>query len=126
MPLTDPAIRNAKPRERPYKLGDAGGCSCSLPRPGLSGGASSTASGGKQSCCHSGVYPQVSLKEARAKRDEARKQLAAVVDPSAARKAAKAARGGEDSFEAIAREWHGKHAPRGTTYSPACAPPPGR
>ena len=50
------------------------------------------------------------LKEARAKRDEARKQLAAGIDPSAARKAAKAADDG--SFEAVAREWYAKHAPR--------------
>lgn len=57
-----------------------------------------------------GPYPDVGLKEARAKRDDARKQLAAGVDPSAARKAAKAARGGEDSFEAVAREWHATKA----------------
>ena len=51
------------------------------------------------------------MKQARAKRDEARKHLAAGVDPSEARKAAKAARGGEDSLEAVAREWHAKYAP---------------
>jgi hypothetical protein len=55
---------------------------------------------------------EAGLKQARAKRDEARKHLAAGVDPSEARKAAKAARGGEDSLEAVAREWAAKHAPR--------------
>jgi integrase len=56
------------------------------------------------------VYPDVGLKEARSKRDAARKQLAAGIDPSAARKAEKIARA--DSFEAVAREWFAKHAPR--------------
>jgi integrase len=112
MPLTDPAIRNAKPRERPYKLGDAGGLFLLVTPAGAKWWRLKYRFGGKAKLLSLGVYPQVSLKEARAKRDEARKQLAAVVDPSAARKAAKAARGGEDSFEAVVREWHGKHAPR--------------
>jgi integrase len=52
----------------------------------------------------------VGLREARARRDGARKQLAAGIDPSAARKAQKAA--SADSLEAVAREWYAKHAPR--------------
>lgn len=50
-----------------------------------------------------GIYPDVSLKQAREKRDDARKLLAAGVDPSAKRQAEKTSR--EDTFEAIAREW---------------------
>ena len=45
--------------------------------------------------------------------------MAAGIDPSEARKAAKAARGGEDSFEAVAREWHAKHAPRWAPGTPS-------
>jgi integrase len=60
-----------------------------------------------------GVYPAVSLKAARDKRDDARKQLAAGIDPGQHRKAAKSA--GADrranSFEVVAREWFGKFSP---------------
>src|SRR5262249_7211245 len=55
-----------------------------------------------------GIYPDVSLKAARQKRDDARTQLAAGVDPGEARKAEKVAQAGAESFEAIAREWHAK------------------
>ena len=59
-----------------------------------------------------GIYPEAGLKEARARRDSARKQLAAGIDPREARKAVKAARGGADSLQAVAREWLAKYAPR--------------
>jgi integrase-like protein/Arm domain-containing DNA-binding protein len=58
----------------------------------------------------------VSLKEARRRRDEARVQLAQGIDPSAARKAQKAAQGGEGTLEAVAREWFAKHSP---TWAPS-------
>lgn len=53
-----------------------------------------------------GVYPEVTLKQAREARDEIRQQLRNGIDPSAARKAAQAAAAGVDTFDAIAREWH--------------------
>ncbi len=58
-----------------------------------------------------GVYPEVSLKAAREKRDDARRMLAAGLDPSEVRKAAKARarQMAEDSFEAIAMEWAKRH-----------------
>lgn len=54
-----------------------------------------------------GVYPDVSLKEAREKRDAARKQVAEGIDPSEVRKQAKLAfyRSHANNFEAVAREW---------------------
>lgn len=61
--------------------------------------------GGKRKTLALGVYPEVTLKQAREKRDAARRQLAAGIDPGAAKKAAKVADAGADSFEAIAREW---------------------
>jgi hypothetical protein len=112
MPLTDPAIRNAKPREKPYRLFDGGGLYIELAPAGGKWWRLKFRYGGKEKLLSLGVYPATGLKEARERRDEARKQLAAGVDPSEARKAAKAARGGEDSFEAVAREWLAKHAPR--------------
>ena len=68
-------------------------------------------SGGKEKRLSLGVYPDVSLKSAREKRDSARQQLAAGIDPGQARKAEKFAQAGAESFEAIAREWHAKFSP---------------
>ncbi|MGH7317591.1 MAG: tyrosine-type recombinase/integrase, partial [Candidatus Rokuibacteriota bacterium] len=112
MPLTDTAIRNAKPREKPVKLFDGGGLYLILTPAGARWWRFDYRHGGKRRTLSMGVYPAVGLKEARARRDSARKQLAAGLNPSEARKAAKAARGGEDSLEAVAREWFAKHAPR--------------
>jgi hypothetical protein len=68
---------------------------------------------GKEKRLSLGVYPEVSLKDARKRRDEARKLLTNEIDPSENRKAKKAAR--EDwaanSFGTIAREWYVKHSP---------------
>lgn len=57
-----------------------------------------------------GVYPDISLAEARTRRDDARKLLANDVDPSEVKKAKKASKTteAENSFEAVAREWHSK------------------
>jgi len=59
-----------------------------------------------------GVYPDVGLKQARERSDEARKQLAAGIDPGEARKAEKATASGADSFEAVAREWWERNRPK--------------
>ncbi len=65
---------------------------------------------GKEKSLSVGVYPKVSLSDARKKRDELRKQLQADLDPSAERKATTLRKklAAENSFEAIALEWHGK------------------
>ena len=67
---------------------------------------------GKEKQLSLGVYPDVSLKDARGRRDEARKLVANGIDPSENRKAKKAAREGiaENGFEVVAREWFTKHA----------------
>lgn len=113
MPLTDTAVRNAKPKVKPYKLFDAGGLFL-LVQP--SGGRwwryKYRVAGGVEKSLSLGTYPDTSLREARTRHAEARRALAAGIDPSAARQAAKAA-GAEraaNSFEAIAREWHAKQA----------------
>ncbi len=53
-----------------------------------------------------GSYPEVSLRQAREKRQKIREQVAAGIDPSTARQAVKATLAGEGSFEALAREWY--------------------
>jgi integrase len=62
-----------------------------------------------------GTYPEVSLAQARGRRDEGRKQVADGVDPSQARKASKETKVvNEVTFEAVAREWHKKFTPTWT------------
>lgn len=70
---------------------------------------------GKEKRMALGVYPEVSLKEAREKRDEARKLLAQGIDPAANRKALKVAQVAEgETFEVVAREWLDKYKPTWT------------
>lgn len=118
MPLTDAAIRNAKPgvtpkgvtTEKPYKLGDAGGLYVEVRPDGGKYWRLKYRIGGKEKRLSLGVYPEVTLARARDRRDDARKLLADGVDPSEHRKAVKAA-GIElaaNSFEAVAREWFAK------------------
>jgi len=68
--------------------------------------------GGKEKRISLGVYPDVSLKDARERRDEARKLLANGIDPGENRKAAKASKAerAANSFETVAREWFAKHS----------------
>ena len=67
--------------------------------------------GGREKRLALGIYPDVCLKAAREKREAARQQLAAGIDPGLARKAEKLAQAGAECFEAIAREWHAKFSP---------------
>lgn len=120
MPLTDTAIRNAKPginadgkpTTKPYKMFDGGGLYLEVALAGGKWWRLKYRHGGKEKRLSLGTYPDTSLKDARAKRDEARKLLAAGVDPGEHRKAAKAAsaEGAANSFEVIAREWHAKQS----------------
>lgn len=64
--------------------------------------------GGKEKLLSLGIYPEITLKEARNRRDTYRRQVAEGIDPSDLRKAEKQSIGDKNSFEAVAREWHGK------------------
>jgi integrase len=67
---------------------------------------------GKEKKIAFGAYPEISLQDARQKRDEARRLLANNVDPSEIRKAQKQAKTeSTETFEIIAREWHGRYTP---------------
>ena len=103
MTLTELAARNTKPSERPRKLFDAGGLFLLLMPTGARWWRLKYRIDGREKLLSLGVYPEVSLKAARAKRDDARKLIAAGTDPSTERRTAKAARG--ITFEAVAREW---------------------
>lgn len=111
MPLTDTSIRNAKPREKPYKLFDSGSLYLEVTPSGGRWWRLKYRIAGRETRMSLGTYPDVSLKAARLKRDQARTQLAEGIDPGAARKAAKVSQAGLETFEAIAREWHANRAP---------------
>lgn len=103
MPLTEFAARNTKPAERPRKLADAGGLFLLLVPTGARWWRLKYRFNGREKLLSLGVYPHVSLKQARGKRDAAKKLIAAGTDPSAERRTAKAALG--TTFERVAREW---------------------
>lgn len=107
MPLTDKAIRAATHAEKTIRLFDAGGLYLELAPNGGKWWRFKYRYANKEKRVSLGVYPEVSLKDARDRRDEYRKLLANRVDPSEQRKAAKVALAfrSENSFEAVAREW---------------------
>ena len=107
MPLTDTAIRKAKPRDKPYKLTDGAGLYLEVMPTGARYWRMRYRFVGKDTRLAFGVYPEVSLAEARQRRDTARTILRDGRDPSAERKAGKlrAVLSAETTFEAIAREW---------------------
>ena len=113
MPLTATEIKNLKPRDKPYKKGDEKGLYLEVMpngakywrfkyrRPGT----------GKESRLGFGTWPEVSLKEARRQRDEARALLAEGIDPGQARKMERQKQKelSENSFQAIAEDWKARH-----------------
>ena len=129
MQLTDTAIKNAKPCLKPvraekgkpalvpvvgpYKLFDEHGLFLLVTPTGGKWWRFRFNFDGKEKMLSLGVYDGVSLKDARERRDTARKLLAAGVDPGEHRKAQKAAKAerGANSFEVVAREWYAKFSP---------------
>ena len=87
MKLTDSAIRNAKPGVKTRKLFDGGGLYLEVTPAGSKRWRWKYRYGGKEKLLSMGVYPATGLKEARARREEARKHLAEGADPSALRRA---------------------------------------
>ncbi|WP_429046898.1 tyrosine-type recombinase/integrase [Aeromonas veronii] len=107
MPLSDTAVRQAKFTGKQQKLSDEKGLFLLISSSGKYWRLKFRF-GGKEKVLALGVYPEVSLKEARVKREEARRLLADGIDPSLARKQSKVASrlASENSFEVIAKEWH--------------------
>lgn len=113
MKLSDPAVRKAKPEAKPYKMADGGGMYLEVMPTGSKYWRLKYRFGGKEKRLAFGVYPDVSLAQARDRRDDARKLLANGIDPGAVKQAQKASNAelAENSFEVIAREWFAKHSP---------------
>lgn len=109
MPLTDVAVRNAKPKDKPYKMGDSGGLFLLVVPRGARWWRFSYRFGGKQKTLSCGVYPEVGLGEARRIRDDARALLRQGVDPGVVRKLKRIERHAAASqgatFEAVANDW---------------------
>ena len=113
MRLTDIAIRRAQPAKKSRKMFDGRGLYLEVAPRGGKWWRFKYRFGGKEKRLSLGVYPDVSLKEARLRCEDARRMLTREIDPSEHRQALKATRAQEasNSFEAVAREWFTKHAP---------------
>jgi integrase len=107
MPLTDTAIRKAKPKEKPFKISDSGGLYLLVQPSGSKWWRYKYRFAGKEKLLALGSYPETSLAEAREKHFQAKKALAAGNDPGEAKRQAKrvATIQAENDFESIAREW---------------------
>ncbi|WP_447874397.1 tyrosine-type recombinase/integrase [Serratia fonticola] len=106
MPLTDIKVRTSKPEEKQYKLTDGNGMHLLVHPNGSKYWRLQYRFGGKQKMLALGVYPDVSLADARARRDEARKQIANGIDPSDKKKTDKVEQNEARTFEEVAIEWH--------------------
>ncbi len=113
MALTDRAIKSAKPEGKVQRLYDTGGLYLEISPTGGKWWRLKYRFAGKEKRISLGVYPRISLKKARHRRDEAHGLLDQGIDPSAHRKAQKAAQvaGVENSFEAVTKEWFAKYEP---------------
>ncbi len=119
MPLTDAKVRNAKPKSKQFKIFDTDGLFLLISPAGGKWWRFKYRLRGKEKLISLGTYPEVSLAQARGRRDEARKQVADSIDPSQVRKALKDATiQNESTFEIVAREWHTRFTP---TWTPGHA-----
>jgi integrase len=108
MPLTDRAIKNAKPQAKPYKLPDGEGMYLLVQPSGSKLWRMKYRFAGKENLLSIGKYPLVSLSEAREIRYEAKKSLKSGIDPNHIKKKAKltAIMDASNSFRAVATDWH--------------------
>ena len=120
-PLTAIQVKNAKPKEKSYKMFDGGGLYLEVTPAGSKlWRMKFRQANGKENRLAFGKYPDVSLEQARKKRDEARSLKAAGIDPGENKKAKKAAdaEAASNTLEKIAKEWH---ANRLETWTPQTA-----
>lgn len=114
MTLADITIKNTKPQAKPIRLWDNGGLYIEVSTSGGKWWRFKYRFAGKEKRLSFGVYPNISLKEAREQRDIAKKLIASGVDPSENRKAIKRSNSerAANSFEVLTREWLHKHTQR--------------
>ncbi|WP_099133552.1 tyrosine-type recombinase/integrase [Xenorhabdus ehlersii] len=108
MKLNARLIETAKPKEKTYKLADGGGLYLEITTRGSKYWRMKyyRPTDKKEDRLAFGVYPTVSLADARARRDEAKKLIAQGIDPKAEKKGAYAGVKGKHTFEKVARDWH--------------------
>ncbi|HCM9564355.1 TPA: integrase arm-type DNA-binding domain-containing protein [Enterobacter hormaechei subsp. steigerwaltii] len=118
MALSDVKVRSAKPEAKAYKLTDGDGMVLLVHPNGSKYWRLRYRFGGKEKMLALGKYPEVSLADARARRDEARRLLANGVDPSENKKAVKVEQEQEAiTFEAVARDWHASNQKWSASHS---------
>lgn len=107
MPLTATAIRNAKPRTKPYKLSDGAGLYLEVMPNGSRYWRWRYRYDGKDTRLAFGVFPEVALAEARERRDDARRKLRDGIDPATERKVERRKRllSAETTFEGVSHQW---------------------
>jgi integrase len=109
MALNDATVRNKKPSVKQVKLYDSDGLFLLITPQGGKYFRFKYRFDGKEKLLALGTYPEISLADARQRRDDARRQVAHGIDPGAVKKAQKQAVTSEtETFEVIAREWHTK------------------
>ncbi|EGT5664460.1 tyrosine-type recombinase/integrase [Cronobacter turicensis] len=106
MALTDIKVRTAKPTDKQYKLTDGSGMHLLVHPNGSKYWRLQYRFDGKQKMLALGVYPEITLADARARRDEARKLLANGVDPGDKKKNDKVEQSKARTFKEVAIEWH--------------------
>lgn len=107
-PLTDIQPRTAKPKEKPYKLGDGGGLFLLINPDGSKYWRMGYRFADQQKLLAFGKYPEISLLDARKLRQEAREKINKGIDPAQAKRIDRQlkATNAANTFEAVAREWH--------------------
>ena len=120
MTLKDIAIKAFKPKEKPYRVFDGGGLYLEISPSGGILWRLKYRFGGREKRLAFGAYPIVSLREARERREQAKKLLSQGIDPGEVKKEAKAVaiaeqKEKENSFETVALDWY-------ASYSPALTP----
>jgi hypothetical protein len=122
MALTDISVRNAKAKDKDYKLSDSGGLYILVKENGTKCWRLKYRIVGKEKVLSIGTYPLVSLAAARDKAMQAKEQLLSHIDPSLAKKEEKLKHKAEvkNSFEAIAKEWHENKKQSWTVKHGAC------
>ena len=108
MKLNARQVDTAKPKDKPYKLADGGGLYLLVNPNGARYWRLKYRVAGKEKLLALGVYPDVTLADARAKRDEAKRGIAGGIDPSEAKREEKISRelNVRNTFQEIACEWH--------------------
>jgi hypothetical protein len=113
--LNDTQVRTAKHADRPIKLSDSGGLYLLIPPKGSKLWRLAYRFGGKQETLAIGIYPTVTLRHAREKRDEAKRLLADNIDPAMQRRLDKLTAASGNTFRPVAQELLAKLEREGRT-----------